>query len=83
VTWDEVAAGGSSILSFRWEEKGGPAVTPPERKGFGSRLIERALASDLGATAGIKYASCGVICTIEASAARLCGQKNAASWWNG
>jgi two-component sensor histidine kinase/GAF domain-containing protein len=80
VTWGEVAASG--ILCFRWEEKGGPAVTPPERKGFGSRLIERALASDLGASAGINYAPCGIICTIEAPAARRRGQNNS-SWWYG
>lgn len=30
-------------LEMHWIERGGPNVTPPTRKGFGSRMIERAL----------------------------------------
>jgi two-component sensor histidine kinase len=29
--------------AFTWVEAGGPAVTPPVRQGFGSRLLEQAL----------------------------------------
>ena len=32
-------------LILRWQEKDGPPVTPPSRKGFGSRVIERGLAT--------------------------------------
>ena len=53
-------------LLLRWEEKGGPAVEPPSRKGFGSRLIERSLAQDLDGEARIEYAPTGVTCTVEA-----------------
>jgi two-component sensor histidine kinase len=28
---------------FVWEERGGPAVQPPTRKGFGSKLVARML----------------------------------------
>jgi len=35
-------------MRLRWQESGGPPVTPPGRKGFGSRLIEGGLAQDLG-----------------------------------
>jgi two-component sensor histidine kinase len=31
---------GGQRLHMEWVEQGGPAVTPPSRKGFGSRLIE-------------------------------------------
>jgi len=31
------------IFAFRWEERGGPPVSPPERKGFGTTLLNRAL----------------------------------------
>lgn len=31
------------VLCFRWEEKGGPPVVPPSRKGYGSFLIEELL----------------------------------------
>jgi two-component sensor histidine kinase len=30
-------------LAFRWQEKGGPLVEPPAKKGFGSALLEGAL----------------------------------------
>ena len=30
---------GEPHLRFRWEETGGPAVTPPTHRGFGSQLI--------------------------------------------
>jgi two-component sensor histidine kinase len=29
---------------FQWRERGGPQVTPPTRKGFGSKLLEHAVA---------------------------------------
>src|SRR5262249_53346328 len=34
-------------LHIEWREMDGPPVSPPQRRGFGSRLIEQALASDL------------------------------------
>ena len=53
-------------LSFRWEERDGPPVEAPRRTGFGSRLIERSLASEFGGEARILYGPQGVVCTIEA-----------------
>jgi two-component sensor histidine kinase len=38
-------------FSFRWREQGGPPVLLPTRRGFGSRILERALATELGARA--------------------------------
>ena len=32
---------------LRWQEQGGPPVSPPKRKGFGSLMIERVLAEQL------------------------------------
>jgi PAS domain S-box-containing protein len=53
-------------LLLRWEEQGGPPVQSPSRRGFGSRLIERSLAHDLGGKVSIEYLPTGVVCTIEA-----------------
>ena len=53
-------------LTLVWRETGGPPVSPPSRRGFGTRLIERGLASDLGGTARIEFAPEGVVCTVEA-----------------
>jgi two-component sensor histidine kinase len=52
-----------NALQLRWRESGGPPVLPPSRKGFGSTLIERALASGRSA-ARIDYAPEGVICSL-------------------
>jgi PAS domain S-box-containing protein len=51
-------------IELEWRESGGPAVTPPTRKGFGSRLLTTALAAELGAPAELVYAREGLICHI-------------------
>jgi len=48
-----------------WEERGGPTVTPPSRKGFGTRLIERGLTAELGGSVQLTYPASGVVCTID------------------
>ena len=53
-------------LRLDWEESGGPAVSPPAHKGFGSRLIERLLASELGGEVKLDYDPDGVRCAITA-----------------
>jgi len=54
-------------LAFQWKELGGPPVTKPNGRGFGSRLIERGLAADLGGTARFLFEPDGLRCRIEAS----------------
>ncbi|WP_375409375.1 sensor histidine kinase, partial [uncultured Methylobacterium sp.] len=34
-------------LTFEWRESGGPEVTPPSLRGFGSRMLEKSLAREL------------------------------------
>ncbi len=50
-------------LELTWTELGGPPVTPPDRKGFGSRLIERNVRHDLAGEIEVDYASGGLIVT--------------------
>jgi two-component sensor histidine kinase len=47
--------GGARRLDLTWEETGGPPVRPPTRRGFGTQLIERAIARDLGAEVVADY----------------------------
>jgi two-component sensor histidine kinase len=35
-------------MRLEWRESGGPAVAPPTRTGFGSRMIKTLLAKDFG-----------------------------------
>jgi PAS domain S-box-containing protein len=51
-------------MRLRWQESGGPSVTPPGRKGFGSRLIERGLAQELSGEVRLDYEPAGVVCEI-------------------
>jgi PAS domain S-box-containing protein len=52
-------------LALRWTELGGPRVNAPERKGFGSRLIEGTI-SPLGGKVLFDWRSEGLICEITA-----------------
>ena len=53
-------------LHLRWTERGGPRVEPPSRRGFGSRMIERGLAAELGGTVHIDFQPEGIVCTVDA-----------------
>jgi len=61
VSW-KVIDGGKVTLS--WTESNGPLVTPPTHRGFGSTLIERALAMETGGRATLRYASTGLVCEV-------------------
>lgn len=71
VSWGLSGAGPVETLSFRWEEIGGPPVGTPTRTGFGSRLIEQALAMEIGGQAKIEFAPTGVVFTAEAAITEL------------
>lgn len=53
-------------LVVTWKERGGPPVSAPQRKGFGSILLERALGQEEG-RAHIAFAPEGVECSLEMS----------------
>lgn len=54
-------------FQMRWEEHGGPAVSPPERTGFGRTVIERMAANSVGGSVEINYAKNGLVWTVSAS----------------
>lgn len=56
------------IIDLSWRESGGPPVTLPITRGFGSRLFS-GLSSELGAPAEIDYAPDGLICRLRAPTA--------------
>ncbi len=71
IVWQIKELQNQSILHLQWTEKGGPTVMVPTHKGFGSRLVEKALAMELSGEVRIHYESSGVVCTIEAPLPRL------------
>ena len=66
ISWTVTGLNGTRQMRIRWTEIGGPAVTPPSRRGFGSRLVERGLKQDLGGEVRIEFAPAGVNCFIDA-----------------
>ncbi|HEX2562011.1 sensor histidine kinase [Phenylobacterium sp.] len=54
-------------LKLEWRERGGPAVQPPSRRGFGSRLLERGLAAELNGSVELMFEQAGLRCLIAAS----------------
>jgi PAS domain S-box-containing protein len=70
VSWGIEPVPGGNRLILHWQEKNGPPVLPPSRKGFGSRVIERGLAHELGGSVDLEYRANGVVCTINVPAPR-------------
>ncbi|MDZ4371904.1 MAG: HWE histidine kinase domain-containing protein [Phenylobacterium sp.] len=64
--WSAPPAGHGRRLELVWREQDGPPVTPPDRKGFGSRLLERGLAAELGGAVTLQFRPEGLVCHIEA-----------------
>jgi two-component sensor histidine kinase len=70
VRWHLEEAGDDQRLAFSWTESGGPAVSPPTRKGFGTRLIET-IGRSFGGRSALVYDPSGVRWQVEADPARL------------
>jgi light-regulated signal transduction histidine kinase (bacteriophytochrome)/CheY-like chemotaxis protein len=61
IRWTLTERGG---LDLSWTESGGPEVRAPTRRGFGSTLIERALAMETEGEAVLRYLPSGVVCDV-------------------
>ena len=61
IDWDIDAEG---MFKFAWTELGGPEVSPPQHKGFGTKLIQQMTAMSLQGTVTLEYSLKGVRCEI-------------------
>ncbi|MFC3125407.1 sensor histidine kinase [Pseudoroseomonas globiformis] len=66
VEWqfEQPAKDEAPAVAIIWQERNGPTVEAPERRGFGSHLLEFGLAYELGGTAQLEFAPHGVNCRI-------------------
>jgi two-component sensor histidine kinase len=62
--WEVITENGKPKLRFVWAEAGGPHVTAPVQRGFGSRLIERSARDQLGGEATVDFLPRGVVYTV-------------------
>jgi two-component sensor histidine kinase len=62
--WEITEEGAGRQLRLIWTEAGGPHVTAPVQRGFGSRLIERSARDQLGGEATVDFLPRGVVYTV-------------------
>jgi PAS domain S-box-containing protein len=51
-------------LELLWEESGGPSITPPSRRGYGSRAIVAGIERQLGGAVKFDWRTSGLRCTL-------------------
>jgi two-component sensor histidine kinase len=61
VEWE---ASESDLVQLRWREHGGPEVLKPQKRGFGSRLIERGLTAEFDSV-DLEFLPEGVLCILQ------------------
>jgi two-component system CheB/CheR fusion protein len=66
VQWYSEAGQGGNDLVLDWVESGGPPVTAPSRRGFGTTLIERGLKQDMSAQVELEFPVDGVHARVRA-----------------
>ncbi len=59
VRWEVLPNGSTTKLRFVWQERGGPLVLKPHGRGFGTVLLEHAIAG-LDSTPSIDFAPSGL-----------------------
>lgn len=59
-------------LVLTWRESGGPKVVPPQRQGFGTRLLSRALAHQHGGRVELDWRPGGLVCRLRVPQRALC-----------
>jgi two-component sensor histidine kinase len=64
VRWRVGAGSDTQNLQLVWSETGGPPVSPPQREGFGSKLITFSIAHEFGGKAEISYQPEGLKCRL-------------------
>jgi len=62
----------TAVLTFRWQERGGPPVVAPARKGFGSAVLEQVMAAYYDQLPKVEFKEHGLaytlICSLDAVA---------------
>jgi two-component sensor histidine kinase len=64
VRWRVQPAEDGQALVLTWQERAGPPVQPPGHRGFGSMLLEQALAAEVGGAIDLAFPPEGVTCTM-------------------
>lgn len=60
ISWSIAKTNGTGQFTFRWQERGGPVVSPPSQMGFGSTVLQQVMAEYFDEPPRIDFASGGV-----------------------
>jgi PAS domain S-box-containing protein len=74
ISWCVFKPNGHRLFTFRWQERGGPRVTPPTQRGFGSVVLEQVMAEYFETPPRLDYAEGGVIYELNGSLEAITGQ---------
>ena len=65
IDWKRMPSPQGPRLALTWRELGGPVVKAPTHRGFGTHVIERGLAHELGGSGHLDYRPDGLLCTMD------------------
>jgi PAS domain S-box-containing protein len=66
IRWSIAPEADGGRVRLEWREMGGPPIsTPPERRGFGSKVIGAAVSPERGGTTEVLYDPSGLVCRFE------------------
>lgn len=64
IEWAKKSAPEGDRLLLQWQEKDGPPVTTPSRRGFGTRVIEGGVTHELEGAVSLDFRPDGLVCTM-------------------
>jgi two-component sensor histidine kinase len=64
VHWLVTKSGDSRVVNLHWQEREGPRVNLPERRGFGTILLEKVLTVQCDAKVRLDYRAEGLVFTM-------------------
>jgi PAS domain S-box-containing protein len=76
INWSKVPSNGSSLFTFRWQEHGGPQISAPTRKGFGSAVIEQVMSEHFDMSPRIDFPITGMNYELSGSLDALVDEQN-------
>ncbi len=63
IQWSITGEAGHPLLHVVWRERGGPPVSPPRQTSFGTQLLKRVLATEIGGGVDVDFRPEGLVFT--------------------
>jgi two-component sensor histidine kinase len=73
IEWSLSSREAGTTFAIGWRERGGPPVSPPAKRGFGSTVISRIVMESLNAKVDLGFEPEGLTWQLECPAAEIAG----------